>query len=73
MATSGVISGDEDTNSQVLQLGFETATEPSETEIPRSNDHVHRSWNCRNLGGCIQMFPDWPPGARTANDTALCH
>jgi hypothetical protein len=19
------------------------------------------------------MFPDWPPGARTANDTALCH
>jgi hypothetical protein len=21
----------------------------------------------------IQMFPDWPPGARTANGTALCH
>jgi len=21
----------------------------------------------------IQMFPDWPPGARTANDTALCY
>jgi hypothetical protein len=19
-----------------------------------------------------QKFPDWPPGARTANDTALC-
>jgi hypothetical protein len=19
------------------------------------------------------MFPDWPPGARTANGTALCH
>jgi len=23
--------------------------------------------------GCIQKFPDWPPGARTANGTALCH
>jgi hypothetical protein len=22
---------------------------------------------------CIQKFPDWPPGARTANCTALCH
>jgi hypothetical protein len=21
---------------------------------------------------CIQKFPDWPPGARTANGTALC-
>jgi hypothetical protein len=24
-------------------------------------------------GGCIQKFPDWPPGARTANGTDLCH
>jgi hypothetical protein len=23
--------------------------------------------------GCNQNFPDWPPGARTANGTALCH
>jgi hypothetical protein len=23
--------------------------------------------------GCIQKFPDWPPGARTANIMALCH
>jgi hypothetical protein len=22
---------------------------------------------------CIQKFPYWPPGARTANGTALCH
>jgi len=22
---------------------------------------------------CIQKFPDWPPGARIANGTALCH
>jgi hypothetical protein len=26
-----------------------------------------------SIRGCIQKFPDWPPGARTANDTALCH
>jgi hypothetical protein len=26
-----------------------------------------------NIRGCIQKFPDWPPGARTANGTALCH
>jgi hypothetical protein len=26
-----------------------------------------------DLRGCIQKFPDWPPGARTANGTALCH
>jgi hypothetical protein len=25
------------------------------------------------IRGCIQKFPDWPPGARTANDTALCY
>jgi hypothetical protein len=23
--------------------------------------------------GCTQKFPDWPPGARTANGTAFCH
>jgi hypothetical protein len=26
-----------------------------------------------DIRGCIQKFPDWPPGARTANGTALCH
>jgi hypothetical protein len=25
------------------------------------------------IRGCIQKFPDWPPGARTADGTALCH
>jgi hypothetical protein len=25
------------------------------------------------IGGCIRKFLDWPPGARTANGTALCH
>jgi hypothetical protein len=25
-----------------------------------------------SVQGCIQKFPDWPPGARTANGAALC-
>jgi hypothetical protein len=25
------------------------------------------------IRGCIQKFPDWTSGARTAYDTALCH
>jgi len=29
--------------------------------------HIH------TLRGCLQKFPDWPLGARTANGTALCH
>jgi hypothetical protein len=42
------------------------------------NDEVEKMWkeavmaNCK-VRGCIQKFPDWPPGARTANGTALCH
>jgi hypothetical protein len=26
-----------------------------------------------HIRGCIQKFPAWAPGARTANSTALCH
>jgi hypothetical protein len=33
---------------------------------------VRRANDC-TIRGCIQKFPDWPPGARTANGTALCH
>jgi hypothetical protein len=25
------------------------------------------------IRGCIQKFPDWPHGARTANGVAVCH
>jgi hypothetical protein len=25
------------------------------------------------IRGCIQKFPGWPPGAKIANGTALCH
>jgi hypothetical protein len=38
---------------------------------------VSRIWSGRStaahIRGCIQKFPNWPPGARTANGTALCH
>jgi len=26
-----------------------------------------------DIQGCIEKFPDWLPGVRTANGTALCH
>jgi hypothetical protein len=26
-----------------------------------------------HVGGCIQNFPDWPPGERISNGTAHCH
>jgi hypothetical protein len=29
--------------------------------------------NTLSLRGCIQKFPDWPPGARTANGKTLLH
>jgi len=35
--------------------------------------HFTRYGNHRDtkIRGCIQKFPDWLPGARTENDTAL--
>jgi hypothetical protein len=31
------------------------------------------SYVCTYVQRCTQKFPDWPPGARTANGTILCH
>jgi hypothetical protein len=48
---------------------------PSWTEAKNARSSISTPqqfpWN--DVGGCIQKFPDWPPGARTANGTALCH
>jgi hypothetical protein len=33
---------------------------------------VQSPFSSLTLRGCIQKFPDWLPGARTANDTAVC-
>jgi len=34
---------------------------------------IFQTLNTYRIRGCIQKFPDWPPGERTANGTALCH
>jgi hypothetical protein len=34
---------------------------------------VNIMMDLREIRGCNQKFPDWKPGARTANGTALCH
>jgi hypothetical protein len=41
-----------------------------------SHEIPHPLWKPKvryHVRGCIQKFPDWPSGARTANNTALCH
>jgi hypothetical protein len=42
-------------------------------EFTKSPDITKKIHIFVNTGRCIQKFPDWPPGARTANGTALCH
>jgi len=36
-----------------------------------NKEHHLQNPNKRGIWGCIQKFPNWPPGARTANGTAL--
>jgi len=40
---------------------------------PISGTDVVSDANDQDTWGCIQKFLHWPHGARTANDTALCH
>jgi hypothetical protein len=35
--------------------------------------NIYKPYVTCHVGGCIQKFPDWSPGVRTANGTALCH
>jgi hypothetical protein len=42
----------------------------------RETNHLHLVPRLKLRGvirRCTQKFPDWPPGAITANGTALCH
>jgi hypothetical protein len=39
--------------------------------ITHRSTSAQRGW--RGIQGFIQKFPDWPPGARTENSTALSH
>jgi hypothetical protein len=45
-------------------------------QLLRMEDFILKDYSTKEMNivrGCIQKFPDWPPGARTANGTALCH
>jgi hypothetical protein len=45
----------------------------TEQNMPYSKPK-NRKRTCKSkIRGCIQKFPDWPPGSRTANGRALCH
>jgi len=39
----------------------------------RQTDIQHNQHYSQFAWGCIQKFPDWPPGATTAIGTALCY
>jgi hypothetical protein len=45
---------------------------PESVESGTARKEEHES-SKNMIRGCIKKFPDWPPGARTANGTALCH
>jgi len=59
---------------------FLRSTKSGESMVIKSSGwEFERRRSDRNRGkfsrirGCIQKFPDWPPRAKTANGTALCH
>jgi hypothetical protein len=50
-------------------------SKPTERNCPLKQFQVsHFAFKQKTpLGGCVQKSLGWPPGARTANGTALCH
>jgi hypothetical protein len=48
---------------------------PDDNNGQRCSDNLslHTIAQRCTIRSCNQKFPDWPPEARTANDTALCH
>jgi hypothetical protein len=63
-----------------LPIIWETEWAPEQVDDDDDDDDDNNNNNNNNcmylrtyVRGCIQKFPDWPPGPRTANGTALCH
>jgi len=56
-----------------IGLLYYTTKRASAIVISLSNLTYHFYGHIQQLQGCIQKFPDWPSGARTANGIALCH
>jgi hypothetical protein len=65
--------------SRIQQMEWPLCNAPSRTHLKRKQQQkkLHETESRRLhrvlILWCIQKFPDWPPGARTANGTALCH
>jgi hypothetical protein len=53
------------TESQHIPFCYISPINKAEIRPHERSDYIPRK--------CIQKFPDWPPEARTANGTALCH
>jgi hypothetical protein len=62
-----------------MKVGLKVHTELNCLRIAFCTDLQLVCWLVSCIGsfvlirGCIQKFPDWPPGAGTANGTAVCH
>jgi hypothetical protein len=54
------------TSAEVMNEWSYTSTQPLQT---RFNGVVLK----QEIRGCIQKFPEWPPGAKTVYGRALCH
>jgi hypothetical protein len=52
---------------------FQTLPCRSECKIRRPVTLQISQQNLCAVRQCIKKFRDWPPGARTANGTGLCH
>jgi hypothetical protein len=58
-------------NAYVILVGKREGKRP--LGIPRRVWENNIRMDLKEIRGCIQKLPDWPPGTRTANGTSLCH
>jgi hypothetical protein len=50
------------------------STAHSKTNVKHNaRRNIKKELSFDEIRGCIQKFPDWPPGARNANGIALFH
>jgi hypothetical protein len=54
-------------------VNFDMHTDSPQITVSKLCNLISSKLGMTDLGGCIQKFPDWPRGVRTANDTTVCH
>jgi hypothetical protein len=67
------IGGQRNGNDDLIRIFKERVTFYSKELAQHLSERIQPMKTNSLIRRCIQKFPDWPPGARTANGTALCH